>query len=62
MVLNHLDTFLWVDIATPEVFVGGLLGSMFIFFITAWACAAVGPSAQEAVNAVTHLKIHYHFS
>ncbi|GAA0173307.1 hypothetical protein LIER_26954 [Lithospermum erythrorhizon] len=41
-----------VDIAIPEVFVGGLLGSMLIFLFSAWACAAVGRSAQEVVNEV----------
>ncbi|KAI9162400.1 hypothetical protein LWI28_026920 [Acer negundo] len=39
-----------VDIAIPEVFVGGLLGSMLIFLFSAWACAAVGKTAQEVVN------------
>lgn len=43
---------LQVDIAIPEVFVGGLLGSMLIFLFSAWACAAVGRSAQEVVNEV----------
>ncbi|KAK9097695.1 hypothetical protein Syun_024740 [Stephania yunnanensis] len=41
-----------VDIAIPEVFVGGLLGSMLIFLFSAWACAAVGRTAQEVVNEV----------
>ncbi|KAK4439864.1 Pyrophosphate-energized membrane proton pump 3 [Sesamum alatum] len=41
-----------VDIAIPEVFIGGLLGSMLIFLFSAWACAAVGRSAQEVVNEV----------
>ena len=41
-----------VDIAVPEVFVGGLLGSMLIFLFSAWACAAVGRTAQEVVNEV----------
>ncbi|KAK4837960.1 hypothetical protein QYF36_009857 [Acer negundo] len=41
-----------VDIAIPEVFVGGLLGSMLIFLFSAWACAAVGKTAQEVVNEV----------
>lgn len=48
-VLNH---HLQVDIAIPEVFVGGLLGSMLIFLFSAWACAAVGRTAQEVVNEV----------
>ncbi len=45
-------TFGQVDIAIPEVFVAGLLGSMLIFLFSAWACAAVGRTAQEVVNEV----------
>ncbi len=41
-----------MDIAIPEVFVGGLLGSMLIFLFSAWACTAVGRTAQEVVNEV----------
>ncbi|ERN12531.1 pyrophosphate-energized membrane proton pump 2 isoform X2 [Amborella trichopoda] len=44
--------FKQVDIAIPEVFVGGLLGSMLIFLFSAWACSAVGRTAQEVVNEV----------
>lgn len=43
---------LQVDIAIPEVFIGGLLGSMLIFLFSAWACAAVGKTAQEVVKEV----------
>lgn len=43
---------LQVDIAIPEVFVAGLLGSMLIYLFSAWACAAVGRTAQEVVNEV----------
>ncbi|CAI0410029.1 unnamed protein product [Linum tenue] len=35
-----------------QVFVGGLLGSMLIFLFSAWACSAVGKTAQEVVNEV----------
>ncbi|XP_077238576.1 pyrophosphate-energized membrane proton pump 2 isoform X1 [Tasmannia lanceolata] len=45
-------SFKEVDIAIPEVFVGGLLGSMLIFLFSAWACSAVGRTAQEVVNEV----------
>lgn len=48
---SHIP-FKEVDIAIPEVFVGGLLGSMLIFVFSAWACAAVGRTAQEVVNEV----------
>ncbi|KAL9683240.1 hypothetical protein QQ045_015059 [Rhodiola kirilowii] len=41
------QSFKQVDIAIPEVFIGGLLGSMLIFLFSAWACAAVGRTAQE---------------
>ena len=41
-----------VDIAIPEVFIGGLLGAMLVFLFSAWACAAVGRSAQAVVNEV----------
>ncbi|KAL3678115.1 hypothetical protein R1sor_021071 [Riccia sorocarpa] len=44
--------FTTVDIAIPEVFVGGLLGAMLIFLFSAWACAAVGRTAQEVVKEV----------
>lgn len=51
MVCNLLFDF-QVDIAIPEVFIGGLLGSMLIFLFSAWACSAVGRTAQEVVNEV----------
>uniref|UniRef100_A0ACD5ZCG2 Uncharacterized protein n=1 Tax=Avena sativa TaxID=4498 RepID=A0ACD5ZCG2_AVESA len=44
--------FKQVDIAIPEVFVGGLLGSMLIFLFSGWACSAVGRTAQEVVTEV----------
>jgi len=46
------QTFNQVDIAIPEVFLGGLLGSMLIFLFSAWACSAVGRTAQEVVKEV----------
>ncbi|XVF23309.1 hypothetical protein REPUB_Repub13aG0026100 [Reevesia pubescens] len=45
-------SFKQVDIAIPEVFIGGLLGSMLIFLFSAWACSAVGRTAQEVVKEV----------
>lgn len=44
--------FKQVDIAVPEVFVGGLLGATLIFIFSSWTCAAVGDTAQEVVNEV----------
>lgn len=36
-----------VDIATPEVFIGGLLGSMIIFYFTGLSIASVGVTAHD---------------
>ena len=44
--------FTSVDIAVPEVFVGGLLGAMLVFLFSSMACMAVGRSAQQVVNEV----------
>ncbi|KAF1334221.1 V-type h translocating pyrophosphatase, partial [Globisporangium splendens] len=44
--------FKTVDIATVEVLVGGLLGTMMVFFFTGLAVAAVGDTAGEVVNEV----------
>jgi len=41
--------FKTVDIAVPEVLVGGLIGSMIIFYFTGLAIAAVGRTAHELV-------------
>lgn len=41
-----------VDIAIPEVFIGGLLGACLVFLFSAWACVAVGRSAQAVVTEV----------
>ena len=41
--------FTTVDIATPEVLVGGLIGSMIIFYFTGLSIAAVGKTAHEVV-------------
>jgi len=41
-----------VDISLPEVFVGGFLGSALVYLFTAYACVAVGRTAQEVVNEV----------
>jgi Na+/H+-translocating membrane pyrophosphatase len=52
LIFSGLTQLLQVDIAVPEIFVGGLLGSMLIFLFSAWACSAVGKTAQEVVNEV----------
>lgn len=41
-----------IDIAVPEIFVGGLLGSMTVFVFSAWAIKAVGNAAEEVVKEV----------
>jgi len=41
-----------VDIAKPEVFVGGLLGAMLIFLFAALAIRAVGKAAYYVINEV----------
>eukprot|EP00916_Digyalum_oweni_P025977 GHVL01042767.1.p1 GENE.GHVL01042767.1~~GHVL01042767.1.p1 ORF type:complete len:820 (-),score=120.10 GHVL01042767.1:1300-3759(-) len=46
------EEFAVVDIAVPEVFVGGLLGSMLVFLFAGWAMEAVGRAAQEVVKEV----------
>jgi len=38
-----------VDIAVPEVLIGGLLGTMLVFYFTGLAVAAVASAAQEVV-------------
>jgi len=43
------ETFRTIDIAVPEIFIGGLLGSMTVFVFSAWAIAAVGEAAQEVI-------------
>jgi len=41
--------FKTVDIAKPEVLIGGLIGSMVIFFFTGLSMSAVGRTAHEVV-------------
>jgi inorganic pyrophosphatase len=41
-----------VDIARPEIFLAGLLGSMLVFLFSAWTIRAVGSAAQLVVAEV----------
>jgi len=41
-----------IDIAVPEIFVGGLLGSMAVFVFSSWAIKAVGAAAEEVIKEV----------
>ena len=51
-VRNYGVTLTAVDIAKPEVFVGGLLGAMLIFLFAALAISAVGKAAFYVINEV----------
>lgn len=39
-----------VDITTPEVFIGGLIGGMTVFIFAGWAIEAVGNAAQDVIK------------
>jgi Na+/H+-translocating membrane pyrophosphatase len=41
-----------IDIAVPEIYIGGLLGSMTVFVFSAWAIKAVGVAAEEVIKEV----------
>jgi len=41
-----------IDIAVPEIYVGGLLGSMTVFVFSSWSIAAVGIAAEEVIKEV----------
>jgi K(+)-stimulated pyrophosphate-energized sodium pump len=45
-------TFVGVNLAKPEVFVGGLLGATLVFFFSALTIRAVGRAAKEVIEAV----------
>lgn len=36
----------------PEIFIGGLLGSMTVFIFSSWAIAAVGVAAEDVIKEV----------
>lgn len=38
-----------IDIAVPEIFIGGLLGSMTVFVFTSWSIRAVGNAAEDVI-------------
>ena len=46
------EEFRVVDIAVPEVFVGGALGSTLVMVFTSWTLLAVGRSAEQLVDEV----------
>ncbi|ETB61860.1 V-type H()-translocating pyrophosphatase, variant [Plasmodium yoelii 17X] len=45
-------TFATVDIALPEVFIGGILGSAIVFLFAGWSLDAVGNTAEEVLKEV----------
>lgn len=45
-------SFRVIDIAVPEIFIGGLLGSMTVFIFSSWAIAAVGFAAEDVITEV----------
>jgi len=49
---NGLEQAFHVDLAKPEVFVGGLLGAMLVFLFASLAIRAVGKAAHEMINEV----------
>ncbi len=46
-----------VDIAQPEVFISGLLGSSVVFLFSSWALSAVSTAAQSVIKEV-RMQIH----
>jgi Na+/H+-translocating membrane pyrophosphatase len=46
------EKFTVIDIAVPEIYVGGLLGSMTVFVFSAWSIKAVGVAAEEVIKEV----------
>jgi Na+/H+-translocating membrane pyrophosphatase len=46
------ERFRSIDIAIPEIFVGGLLGSMTVFVFTSWSIRAVGNAAEDVIREV----------
>jgi Na+/H+-translocating membrane pyrophosphatase len=46
---KHLKS---IDITVPEIFVGGLLGSVTVMVFSGWAIAAVGNAAEDVIEEV----------
>lgn len=41
-----------IDITVPEVFIGGMLGSLTVFIFSSWAIIAVGNAAEDVIKEV----------
>ncbi|HEY6333504.1 MAG TPA: sodium-translocating pyrophosphatase, partial [Blastocatellia bacterium] len=52
MVRKNGESVAIVNLAKPEVFVGGLLGAMLVFLFSAFAIKAVGKAAHTVINEV----------
>ncbi|CAA9991145.1 vacuolar-type H+-translocating inorganic pyrophosphatase, putative [Plasmodium knowlesi strain H] len=50
--LHAKTPFTTVDIALPEVFIGGILGSVVVFLFASWSLDAVGNTAEEVLKEV----------
>ncbi|CAI7723692.1 vacuolar-type H+ pumping pyrophosphatase, putative [Plasmodium vivax] len=50
--LHTKTPFTTVDIAMPEVFIGGILGSVVVFLFASWSLDAVGNTAEEVLKEV----------
>lgn len=48
-----------VNIATPEIFVAGIFGSMLVFIFSSWALVAVGKASQAVITEVRR-QFHEH--
>ena len=46
------EVFQTIDIAVPEIFIGGLIGSMTVFVFSAWSIRAVGNAAEDVIKEV----------
>ena len=46
------ESFRKIDIAIPEIFVGGILGWMMVFVFTSWSMRAVGNAAEDVIREV----------
>lgn len=46
------ETFKSIDIAVPEIFIGGLLGSTTVFVFSSWSIRAVGNAAEDVIKEV----------
>ena len=41
-----------IDITVPEIFIGGMIGSVTVFVFSSWSIAAVGNAAEDVIKEV----------